>query len=208
MQSVYGPNKATVEERAEGYFAEEIPRNYKEDIQSFFITIKDKPPKSVRLLLSAVRTFLIENDIELPEKFWRRLRKKVKGSRALTVDKIPSNLELRKILMHMPIQGKALFSTLSSSGMRIGETLQLTLKDLNFNSRPVKISLRGEYTKSGNPRISFVSREATEFLEEWLRVRAQYLKAASRKSHRYKKSVEDPRIFPFESVTAYACMRS
>lgn len=203
FNTVYGENEAGLEQHADKYFLEEPTRNYREDIETFYVSIKNRPPKSVRLMISAVRTFLIENDVELPEKFWRRLRKRIKGNRALTIDKVPSNLELRKILMHMPIQGKALFSSLSSSGMRIGECLQLTLKDVEFNSQPVKINLRGEYTKSGSPRIAFINGEAKAFLEEWLKVRSQYLKAATRKSHLYKKSVEDPRLFPFESVTAY-----
>jgi len=199
---VYGENEGSLEQHADKYF-EEPRRNYKEDVENFYVSIKERPPKSVKLILSTVKSFLIENDVELPEKFWRRLRKRIKGNRALTIDKIPSNLELRKILMHMPIQGKALFSSLSSSGMRIGECLQLTLNDIDLGQNPVKINLRGEYTKSGSPRIAFVSGEAKTFLEEWLKVRSQYLKAATRKSHLYKKSVEDPRLFPFESVTAY-----
>ena len=48
-----------------------VKRDYEEDIRKFFIKISDRPPKSVRTVLSTVKTFLSENDIDLPDKFWR-----------------------------------------------------------------------------------------------------------------------------------------
>ena len=71
------------------------------------------------------------------------------------MDKVPSNAELRRILTYMPIQGKALFLMLESSGMRIGEALQLKLGDVDLESDPVMVEIRGDYTKSGNPRRAF-----------------------------------------------------
>ena len=38
--------------------------------------------------------------------FWRRLKGGRKGSRALLVDKVPSNAELRKMLSHLDIKGQ------------------------------------------------------------------------------------------------------
>jgi len=200
FKTVYGENEGKLEQHAERYFKEK--RSVREDIHSFFAAIKDKPPKTVRLMLAAVRTFLVENDIELPQKFWRRLRVRIRGSRALTLDKVPSNRELRRILMHMPIHGKALYLGLESSGMRIGEALQLQLEDVELDKQPCKVNIRGEYTKAGNPRIAFVSSEAKMVIQEWLKVRPRYLKAASGKSHKFGKSVDDLRLFPFEGTTA------
>ncbi|MCD6530740.1 tyrosine-type recombinase/integrase [Candidatus Bathyarchaeota archaeon] len=191
---------------ADEYFEEK--RNYEEDIRTFFNAIKHRPPKTVQLFLSAVRTFLVENDVELSERFWRSLRRRKKGSRALTMDKVPSNAELRRIITHMPVQGRALFLTLASSGMRIGEVLKLKLGDIDLDHDPSKIYVRGEYTKTGNPRIAFISREAKEAIEEWLKVREQYIKGAVGKSHKYKKEMEDDRVFPFENNTAYTIWRN
>jgi len=112
-------------------------------------------------------------------------------------------VELRRILLHTSIQGKALFLTLSSSGMRIGEALKLKLEDFDFEKQPCQVNIRGEYTKTGNPRITFISSEAVMAIQEWLKVRSKYLLAASRRSHKYGKSATDDRIFPFENVTAY-----
>ena len=177
-------------------------RNYEDDITKFFISINDRPPKSVRLKLSAVKIFLSENDIDLSDKFWRRINRKIKGNRARTLDKVPSNAELKSILTHMDAKGKALYMMLSSSGMRIGETLQLELNDIDLDHNPPKINIRGEYTKSGDPRIAFTSTEAKESINEWMKIRKDYLKSAVEKS-RYEKSLDDNRIFPFEISTAH-----
>lgn len=91
-----------------------------------------------------MRTFLLENDVELPARFWRRLKGRRKGSRALMLDKVPSNATLRRILSHMDVKGRALFLVLASSGMRIGEALKLKLGDLDLNGEPAKIYIRGE----------------------------------------------------------------
>jgi integrase len=191
-------DQINLEELAERYFSEK--RNYEEDMQNFLIEIKDFAPKTVKLHLSAVRIFLLENKVELSQQFWRRLQGRVKGSRALTLDKVPSNVELRKIMTHLPVQGKTLFLVLSSSGMRIGEALKLVPEDLEFND-PAQINIRGEYTKTGNSRVTFISKEASEAVGEWLKIRKEYLGSAAARS-RYEKSIDDSRLFPFTEVNA------
>lgn len=203
FNSIYG-TKQQLNENSDRYFSE--GRDYQADVQGFLSSISAKPPKSVRLMISAIKTFLIENDIELSEKYWRRLSRKVKGNRAATLDSIPSNLELKQIMNFLPPHGKALYLTLSSSGMRIGEALQLEIGDLELEEDPVKVSIRvggDRQTKSGNSRIAFISGEAKEAIVAWLRIREDYLRAASGKSHLFEKSAVDDRLFPFLSDTAY-----
>ncbi len=157
----------------------------------------------MKVKLAAAKMFLLENNVELPQKFWRKLRRRTKGTRALTLDKVPSNVELRKIMMHMPIHGKALYLSLASSGMRIGETLQLKLNYVKLNENPAQVSIRGEYTKTGNSRFAFISKEAKEAIVEWLKVRSEYIEAAVKKSHKFEKAIKDERLFPFEASTPY-----
>ena len=182
-------------------------RNHQHDVEGFLSTIKDRPPKTRILWLAATRTFLLENKVELPQLFWRHLRMKVRGSRALTLDKVPSNLELRTILQHLPIQGKALFLFLSSTGMRIGEALQVKIEDLDLEQN--KVSIQGVYTKTGNSRVAFFSSETREALVEWLKNRGRYLEQATGRSGRYEKTQkdkdgnEDMRLFPFLESTLY-----
>jgi len=203
-----GEKREWIKTKGEQYFGED--RDYKKDIDAFLVAFAKRPPKTIQLKLAALKMFLLENEIELPQKFWRRIRRRIKGSRALTLDKVPSNLELRKLIMHMPVQGKALFLLLSSSGMRIGEALQLKLSDVNVNLNPIRVEIRGEYTKTGNSRVAFTSRETKEALEEWFKLREQYIMSAHGKSHLYlkKKAEEDDRLFPFEDSTAYMIWRN
>ena len=197
--------KGSLEENAKAYLSEK--RNYEEDLKAYFISLKGKPPKSVDICLTAVKMFLMENGIELPALFWRRLKGRRKGSRALMLDKVPSNAELRQILSHMDAKGRSLFLALASSGMRIGEALKLTIEDLDLTSEPPRINIRGEYTKTGNPRVAFISSEAKEALQEWLKIRENELQTAVKRS-RYGKKAEDKRIWPFEANTAYYIWRN
>jgi integrase len=199
--SVYGEN-GDLEEKAEKYFSEQ--RDFEEDIQDFIDTFNGSAPKTIRLRLASVKTFLLDNDVELPQKFWRKIGRKIKGNRALTLDRVPGNKELREMFTHMPIQGLALYQLLVSSGMRIGEALQLQVTDVKIDQKPGLIEIRGEYTKTGNSRYAFISREAVEALTQWLNVRDDYLRAAVAKSHLYAKKAGDKRIFPFMISAAYS----
>ncbi len=93
---------------------------------------------------------------------------------------------------------------LASSGMRIGELLELKVGDIDLAADPARISIRGEYTKSGNPRITFVSAETKEFIEKWLPQRAGYIENSSEKTKKtlgYDKVAGD-RLFPFSKNVA------
>lgn len=184
---------------ANQYFAEQ--RDVETDVQQFFIACKGKAPTTIQLRLSGVRTFLLENHVELSQLFWRRLRRRIKGSHPITMDKVPTNAELRQIMRHLPLNGKALFLLLSSSGMRIGAALQLTLDDIDFITTPTIIHIRGDTTKSGNSRVTFISADATETLREWLKIHDSYLHAAVNKSI-HQKSRRDDRLFPFSVANA------
>jgi integrase len=200
--SIYGKfSPDQLDEMGDRYFTEQ--RDIEQDLQTFMAFMNKYAPLTQRNRMSSVRTFLMENNFELPQKFWKKLLRRIKGSRALTLDKIPSNKELRKILTHMSVHGKSLFLLLESSGMRIGEASKLKLNDLMLDEEPMRIQIRGEYTKTGNSRYAFASREAKEAITEWLKVRTEYLKAASGKSHKYGKSAEDDRLFPFRKTTSY-----
>jgi integrase len=203
FQSLY--EEATLENLdvvAEKYFSTE--RDYERDLKIFLKSLNGSAPLTIKLKLSNIKNFLLENNVALTQKFWRQINRRIKGSRALTLDRIPTNSELKKILLHNPIQGKALYLTLESSGLRIGELLKSNIDDLYLTEEPARIQIRGEITKTGSSRHAFISREAKEALIEWLKVREDYLKAAIGKSHLYEKAADDPRIFPFNASTAYS----
>ena len=196
---IYGKS-GQLEEKADQYLTDK--RNIEEDLTNFQNSLRGRPPKSINLYITTVRTFLIENNIELSQAFWKRLgRRRGRSNRARTLDKVPSNKELKSILSHMPIQGKSLFLLLSSTGMRIGEALKLQLEDIDLENN--HITIRGENTKTGTSRHAFFSTESKDYLGEWLKNRDRYLEQATGRSARFDKKAEDNHLFPFNANTAY-----
>ena len=105
------------------------------DVRRFFASIAEMPPKSQETIEGSLRSFFNEYNINISNDWWKRERRRSKRKRArpLTQDRIPNTEELRRILSHMPIQGKALYLVLSSGGMRIGDAVSIDLEDLNLN---------------------------------------------------------------------------
>jgi len=197
-----------LEKLADRYLSEKEERDHKADVEAFFITIKDAPPLTSRVNLTSVKMFMLQNGIDLQDQFWKSLKKKIKGSRSLTMDRPPTVPELKKIINELPTRGKAFYLLLASSGMRIGEVLQLQPNDLELDKSPARVNLRGEYTKTGNSRLTFMSSEARESLVEWLKQRDTYMKTAISRSRAYTKDPSDTRVFPWTPTVSYSLFDS
>jgi integrase len=170
----------TMSKYADRYFTEN--RNYEDDVKQYFVALKDCAPLTQRNRLSTIRTMLAENGHELPSTFWKRLSRRIIGNRPLTQDRIPTNAELRQIIMNMPIGGRALFLCLASSGMRIGEAMSLRMENVDLTKTPVKVSIPAKITKRQTARFTYISNEAKDLLNEWLKARDDYIKLASMKN--------------------------
>jgi len=195
----------TLAAAGEQYFSEK--RDYQSDVETFFKSIRHYAPKSINMILSFTKGFLWRNGVKFDEYYWRDLKGKhkgLKGNRPLTEDQAPTPEILRKILQFLPLHGRAFALAGSSSGMRLGEALRLKLSDIELDKEPGRIHIRREYTKSGLARPTFLSREAVDVIREWLKIRDDWLLAASRKSHLYPKGAKDDRLFPFSHGTIYA----
>ena len=189
----------------EDYF--KVKRDYESDIKKLFVKLSEngRPPKTVRTYLFAVKGYLMDNDIEFKQMFWRKISRRVKGNKARTLDEVPADAStLRKLFTHMDVKGRSLFLVLTSSGMRIGESLQIKLGDLDLDKEPAWISIRGENSKNGDSRICFISAEAKESLQEWLGQREKWLKGAISRGNGLgvTKSLEDDRVFPITENVA------
>jgi hypothetical protein len=57
---------------------------------------------------------------------------------------------------------------LAATGMRAVEALSIRIKDIDFDSNPAKLFVRGEYTKSEVDRTIFLTEELTQQLKSWL----------------------------------------
>jgi hypothetical protein len=179
--------------------------DFQSDLQTFLAKIQGNAPLTVGVWLSVVKTTLLENDVELPTRFWKGLKRRIKGNRARTVDRIPSNKELKNILLEMPLAGKALFLVQGTAGMRPTESRMLKVSDIDLAKDPAQITLRGEYTKNGNPRTTFMSREAKEFVEKWLPQRQAYAEQSAvkaKKSFGVEKVTDSNLLFPISRNVA------
>jgi len=182
---------------------------YESDITTFWSNMisRNVPPKTINYYIATIRVLLQHYRITIDDVFWKDLRRRGNGSHAVTIDKPITTEILENILNHAELKARALFLMTASSGMRIGEVLQLKPNDIDLESTPTKITVRAETTKNKTTRITFISDEATRFLKEWLKERDEYLETASKRTKIVAyhgiitKSTDDPRIFPFSVDT-------
>lgn len=170
------------------------------DMRKFLVYLQDKPSKTIKTYSGAVKVFLQDKGVKVPEPSWNKIRRRgylPKRARAQTQDKKPTRSQLKKILNYVDIKGKAMILFLLSSGARIGETLQLQEQDFNLNSDPPSVHIRAEYTKGGvGERTIHLSYEARDAINDWLRIKDKMGKRDGRGTYQNK------RVFPFTHHTA------
>jgi len=176
-------------------------RDHAADLMRFAASLSARPPKTANHYMAATKQFLIENDIEISQRAWKRIRGKLPKGGARTLEHEITRDVIRDIVQHMDTRSRAYVLLLTSTGMRPGEALQLELDDIDLDQDPPTIYIRGELTKTGEPRVSFMSKEAAEALRAWLRVRDQYIISSMNRAVGLRigttiKSRDDPRIFP------------
>lgn len=86
-------------------------------------------------------------------------------------DILPSRDDLKKILADCSIRTKAIILLLSSSGLRVGELRELKISEVDINSTPPKISVKGLTAKERKSRFTFISQEAKMALQSYLEKR-------------------------------------
>jgi integrase len=194
----------------EKYFTKK--RDYSPNFIDYSQSLRHLSPCTRSSRLATVKLFLEENDVVIPKKTLNKTTARLRN-KPQTMDEIPQPKELKEILSHGNTKDRAMFLFSSSSGCRINEVLSLEKTDIpNFKRLeqnkpagfPVKVNIRGEISKNGEPRITFISTEAWESLLEWMKERDAYLKQAIGKTNKeYKKSENDDRLFPHGYTTAF-----
>lgn len=124
-------------------------------------------PHSISDYVNRVKQYFIYNDVALNKDLFRV---KVGLPRVEDPDdRAPTVEELRKILSWGKIRTKALILVLASSGMRVGEAIKLKVGDLDFSSKPTQVELSTQVaSKTGEARSTYISDEATEYLQRYL----------------------------------------
>lgn len=174
--------------------------------------IETRPALSAKQSMTAIRYAMTYHGISISKGTSQDIRRETMKGSAATVDRVLNTKIINAALQHTTIQGRALFLCLASSGARLNEMLSVSINDVDFNSHPVKMTFRGENTKNGQQRYTFISDEAAAAVQEWLKVRGQYIDMCNAKSKKLiemgrasVKTASDTRLFPFSdaSVTAW-----
>jgi integrase len=114
-----------------------------------------------------VKNFLEYNDVDIsPRKFKLKVKlpKVVKRSKeALTKEDIVDILNACA-----DIRLKTYVMLLASTGMRAVEALSIRVKDIDLQSSPPRLFVRGEFTKTRTDRIIFLTSELGNQLSSWL----------------------------------------
>jgi integrase len=94
--------------------------------------------------------------VKLP-KVVRKKKEAISKEGVIEILNVCDNIRLRTYVM-----------LLAATGMRAVEALSSRIKDIDFDSNPPKLFVRGEYTKTKVDRIVFLTEEVTQQLKSWL----------------------------------------
>jgi len=145
--------------------------------------------------------WLEHHKIELSPGERKKINRRAQPRRAASQN-VPLTPEIiAEILEYSTPAMRALIMVLESTGMRLGEALQITVDDL-IKGEPLGINIRKEYTKTKERRVVFVGSEAEPVLDSWLKHRETYIRN-KKGDRRYLTDPEtDRRIFPFNDSAA------
>ena len=196
----------TINKKPNTYIKEN--QTYKEDIFKFQNSIYNKSPRTITNYVHAVKLFLEEYDVELNNKFWKKLKRRGKGNKPLTQDIIPTHTQIKRMLFHANPMEKTIILILSSSGIRVGELLKLEkdkhIKTKDLESLPTPIYISSDIAKNKQTRTTFMSKEATDSLKEWFNERDNYIQKTFNKVN-YPNVTKTPldrnTIFPIDYET-------
>ncbi|MDO5845615.1 MAG: tyrosine-type recombinase/integrase [Methanocorpusculum sp.] len=144
-------------------------------------------PKTTCLYTQILIQFLRESGVGFSARTLRLLKSCSPKNYPVTRERELTKEEIARLLNSADIRLRAEILVAVSSGMRIGELLSFSARDVNFNVSPVEIYLSDMITKTKTARTVFISGEAAEALRRWL---------AERKEIPAEKRIS-PRCFPY-----------
>ena len=132
-----------------------------------FLQTKKLSKASIKQYVNSVKSYLQYCDVDIvPHKFKKRVMlPKVPQEDAQPIDEN----DIRTILNQCHNRRlKAYLLVMASSGVRPIEACAIRICDINFDSTPVQLHIRAEYTKTKKSRDIFISDEAASWLKEWV----------------------------------------
>lgn len=197
------------EEYARGYLTSK-----RDKARDFFLFVKSMdekktPPKTAHTRYVAVREWMKFHDIVIPDKIRDDAKRlKPKGGRRTNFEYFDRKT-IGEILAHGDARFRAFVLVLASSGMRLGESLNLKWRDLSvpdrvkYPDRPASLFIAE--SKTGNSRKVYISREAEAALDEWWKVLPKYRAVAEKKARNLGKEASHDKdaMFPISETVVY-----
>ena len=170
--------------------------NYEADIETYYLYLqKNGCVLTTKSCINTIKLFFYVYDKETKTlDIWDTLSSRLRGANKESEETALERGDIKKILEYSDESGRAIFLVLASSGCRVRELTLLELDDIKLNENPVRIHFRGETTKNGKQRDTFITPEAKESLLKWLEVRKKYL--SSNRGCYTVRDKNDNRVFP------------
>lgn len=135
-----------------------------------FVVYMDKTNRGART---------IRNALSVGKGYLRHMGIKIDSDDLKQVVKVPKIVKIRELPLDKKIIVRLLRNAkpklhlailvAASTGMRIGEIVQLKISDIDFSQNPVKVYLRASTTKTRQSRECFLTVEATNALKDYIK---------------------------------------
>ncbi|MCX6696139.1 MAG: site-specific integrase [Methanoregula sp.] len=131
-------------------------------------SLKGYSGQTVRQRLAILRAYFTENGVQ-----FKGMEMKVLNARRHTEpeDKVLELLTLQKMMDITDERGRAFIAVMVSTGMRAGEASQLRLSDVKGDT----ITIPGKIAKNRHGGKVYLTTEAREYLDIWLRNRDKFI---------------------------------
>ena len=151
-------------------------------------------PITIKQRVVTVKNFFEYCDVEVSV---RKFKLKVKLPRSVQKDKKAlTKGDIADILnVCSNIRLKTYVTLLAATGMRASEAISVRICDLDIDSNPPRLYLRGEYTKTRSDRTVLLTQEAAKQLRSWLEYKFRK-RRVSYYDRRTNKSISEYRVPP------------
>ena len=185
-------NNHNIDEQWKGYI--ESNRDIISDLAHFPVICRDNKhsalsPKTVNLYQQVVILYLRECGIIPYELHSRKIKKHRPQNCSISKESELTHEILQNLICSADDRLRAEILIAVSSGMRIGEILNIEISNIDLSKRPAEFYLPPNITKNSRSRRVFISDEARRATEKWLEVRS--------KLDCYSRIRDDPRLFPY-----------
>jgi len=125
-----------------------------------------KKPNTIKSWMSPTKGFLRQMGIKIYSEDFKQNVRLPKGIRER--EEPLTKETIIRVLHVLPLKIQAAVLVAVASGMRIGEIVQLKISDIDFESTPMRIKIRGETTKTRESRETYLTAEAVSILMDYL----------------------------------------